>query len=182
MSESITVSNAANGIPAWVTPTRILLALTLAALATILGALFIEHVLGVKPCELCLKQRIPYYSGIPLALVAFALASRRPHARSTTLLMVLVGLVFLVGAVMGGYHSGVEWGLWAGPADCTGAIEKPAAMGDFLKQLQTVKVVRCDEVAMRILGLSLAAWNMIIAAGLAGLAFLGAALSFRRTA
>jgi disulfide bond formation protein DsbB len=182
MSESMRVSSTANGIPVWATPARIVLALTLAALATILGALFIEHVLGVKPCELCLKQRIPYYTGIPLAIVALAVASRSPHARSTTFLLVLVGLVFLAGAAMGGYHSGVEWGLWAGPADCTGSIDKPAAMGDFLKQLQTVKVVRCDEVAMRIFGLSLAAWNMVIAAGLAALAFLGAALSFRRPA
>ena len=39
-------------------------------------------------------------------------------------------------------------------------------MGDFLQQLQTTKVIRCDAVAMRIFGLSLAAWNFVIASGL----------------
>lgn len=151
------------------------------ALATVLGALFIEHVLGVKPCELCLKQRIPYYAGIPLAaVVAIAAAQGRGGLRPAAGFC-LVALVFAVGAVMGGYHAGVEWGLWAGPGDCTGAIAKPAAMTDFLKQLETVKVVRCDEVAMRILGLSLAAWNAAIATALAALALAGAARAFATT-
>jgi disulfide bond formation protein DsbB len=33
--------------------------------------------------------------------------------------------------------------------------------------LQTIKVVRCDAAALRILGLSLAGWNAVISAGLA---------------
>ncbi|MHB2169469.1 disulfide bond formation protein B [Alsobacter sp. R-9] len=144
------------------------------ATATIGGALFIEHVLGVKPCELCLTQRIPYYAGIPLALVAAGLASRRPRGLLTALVLGLLALLFLAGGVLGAYHAGVEWGFWPGPTGCTGAIAKPSGMGDFLRQLETVKVVRCDEVAMRILGLSLAAWNAVIATGLAGWAALGA--------
>jgi disulfide bond formation protein DsbB len=46
-------------------------------------------------------------------------------------------------------------------------------VNDFLKQLQTVKVVRCDAVAIRILGLSLAGWNAVISAGLFALAIMG---------
>jgi disulfide bond formation protein DsbB len=52
-------------------------------------------------------------------------------------------------------------------------------MADFLKQLETTKVVRCDAVAIRILGLSLAGWNAVISAAMAGLAFLGARRAFR---
>ena len=47
-------------------------------------------------------------------------------------------------------------------------------MADFLKQLETTKVVRCDAVAIRILGLSLAGWNAVISAVMAALALLGA--------
>ena len=43
-------------------------------------------------------------------------------------------------------------------------------MGDFLKSLDTVRVIRCDEVAMRIFGLSLAAWNAVIAGAIAAYA------------
>jgi disulfide bond formation protein DsbB len=44
-----------------------------------------------------------------------------------------------------------------------------------MKQLQTTKVVRCDAVAIRILGLSLAGWNAVISAVMAFVAGLGAA-------
>lgn len=164
------------------TPARCALVVALGGTATILGALFIEHVLGVKPCELCLKQRIPYYTGIPLAALAAFVATRRPSGGVTAALLGAVALIFTVGGGMGVYHAGVEFGLWAGPSDCTGAIGQASGMGDFLKQLQTVKVVRCDEVAIRIFGLSLAAWNVLIANGLALTAFVGALLAVRKPA
>ena len=49
-------------------------------------------------------------------------------------------------------------------------------VADFLNQLQHIKVVRCDEVQIRVLGLSLANWNVIISAALAALAGRGAML------
>lgn len=137
------------------------LLIALGALATIGGAWFIEIVLGVKPCPLCLEQRIPYYAGIPVALLSAALADRAPQAARA--LLALTALIFLIASGMGTYHAGVEFGWWKGPADCTGTVPTAASMGDFLKSLDTVRVIRCDEVAMRIFGLSLAAWNAVIA-------------------
>lgn len=141
------------------------LIIALGALATIGGAWFIEIVLGVKPCPLCLEQRIPYYAGIPVAFAAAFAAKSYP--KMSRALLALTAMIFLIGAGMGAYHTGVEEGLWKGPADCTGPIPQAAAMGDFLKSLETTRVIRCDEVAMRIFGLSLAAWNALIAGGAA---------------
>lgn len=147
------------------TPRNTALIIALGALATIGGAWFIELVLGVKPCPLCLEQRLPYYAGIPVALAAAYAAKPVPNIARA--LLALTAIIFLIGAGMGVYHSGVEEGLWKGPADCTGPIPQAAAMGDFLKSLDTVRVIRCDEVAMRIFGLSLASWNALIATGFA---------------
>jgi len=144
------------------------LLIALGALATIGGAWFIEIVLGVKPCPLCLEQRIPYYAGIPVALLSTALADRAPQAARA--LLALTALIFLIASGMGAYHAGVEFGWWKGPADCTGTVPTAASMGDFLKSLDTVRVIRCDEVAMRIFGLSLAAWNAVIAGAIAAYA------------
>ena len=47
------------------------------------------------------------------------------------------------------------------------------ALGNMLKQLQSVSVVRCDEAAWRFLGLSLAGWNVPLSLGLAVLAACG---------
>ena len=61
-----------------------------------------------------------------------------------------------------------------GPTGCTGtSMPRAADMKDFMKQLQTTRVVRCDEVALRIFGISLAGWNAIISAGMTGIALLG---------
>ncbi len=125
---------------------------------------------GYAPCELCLKERIPYYASIPLALVLAGLPLS-PLIRR--LGFATLALLFVAGATLSLYHAGVEWKLWAGPTECSGAMVAPAAVGDFLKQLNSITVVRCDEAALQVLGLSLAAWNAIVAFGLAGLAVIG---------
>jgi hypothetical protein len=89
--------------------------------------------------------------------------------------LVLLGLVFLGSAGLGAYHAGVEWGWFAGPSDCGGAVASaPGSVGDFLRDLERTRVVSCTEAAWRFMGLSLAGWNVLISLGLAGLAFAGA--------
>jgi disulfide bond formation protein DsbB len=149
-----------------ITTRRAALAIALAAAATIGGALVFEHAWGYIPCKLCLTQRNPYYIAIPLALAASVLPPKWGQAG-----LWLLALVFVVSAGLGAYHSGVEWGFWAGPSDCGGAPASGAGnMGDFLNQLQTTRVVSCTEAAWRFLGLSLAGWNVLISLALAAFA------------
>jgi disulfide bond formation protein DsbB len=144
----------------------------LIAAATIAGA-WIFQAFGIAPCELCLSERIPYYVGVPVAALTLIFALRESKA------LMLVGfillfLIFAFSAGFGIYHAGVEWHFWEGPTACTGStMTKATSMQDFLHQLQTVKVVRCDAVAIRILGLSLAGWNAVISAVLAVIAIWG---------
>ncbi len=78
------------------------------------------------------------------------------------------------GAALALYHSGVEWKLFPGPSDCAGTLAKAASTEEFLRQLQTVKPVRCDEPALFVLGLTLANWNAMISLALAAVAGVGA--------
>ena len=162
------------------TPFRIALAILLVAAATIAGA-WIFQAMGYVPCELCLKERIPYYAGIALAALALALAAT---GRKNGVAAAFVGLflLFAAGTAFGVYHSGVEFGFWPGPTDCTGPLDHAGSVNDFLKQLQTVKIVRCDVVSLRVFGVSLAVWNAAISAFLASLSALGLALTRRRPA
>ncbi|WP_395664941.1 disulfide bond formation protein B [Methylocella sp.] len=148
-------------------------ALILAVAAATLGGAWIFQALGHAPCELCLKQRIPYYAGVPLAALALALA-RAGLGGAAQAALAALALLFAGSAVFGAYHAGVEWGVWPGPSDCAGPIGRIGSTNDLLRQLQAVKVVRCDEVTLRVFGLSLAVWNALISLSLAVVAGLGA--------
>jgi disulfide bond formation protein DsbB len=139
-----------------------------AAAATIAGAWTYEW-LGYAPCELCLEERIPYYAALFLA-AATALAAQRGRAGLAQAGLAVLALLFLAGAALAFYHSGVELKWFPGPTECTGALQTAGSTEEFFRQLQTTKVVRCDEPALWVLGLSLTNWNFLISLALAGLA------------
>src|ERR1700753_3587210 len=140
------------------------------AAATIAGAWFFQLVLEILPCPMCLEQRYAYYFTIPFAaLVALAASKGAPRGVVLTGLAILV-LVALANAVFGAYHAGVEWGFWPGPTDCTGSGFDPGKAGSLLENLDKVKVIRCDEVQFRFLGISRAGYNALISLLMAAIA------------
>jgi disulfide bond formation protein DsbB len=151
------------------------LAIMAIAAATLVGAWFFQLVLEILPCPLCLEQRYAYYFAAPLAALV-ALAAGRGAPRPVLLAgLALLALAALANAGLGTYHAGVEWGLWQGPTDCTGPIGNFGSAGNLLQRLDTVKVVRCDEVQWRFLGLSLAGYNVLISLSMAAIAAWGIA-------
>ena len=149
------------------------LAITAIAAATLAGAWFMQLALDIRPCPLCLEQRYAYYLLIPLAaLTALAAVKDAPRA------VLLAGLAILAAACLGNavlatYHAGVEWHFWQGPTECTGPIGNLGSAGNLLERLDTVKVVRCDEVQWKFLGLSLAGYNVLISLLMAAIAAWG---------
>ncbi len=152
-------------------PTMLAIAALGVIVLTIAGA-FAFQAAGIAPCELCLKERLPYYYGTALGAVTVAAAARGSRPLALACFALLTAL-FLFSAGFGAYHAGVEWGFWAGPDDCTGTPAHASSSADFLHQLQTVRVVRCDAVAIRILGLSLAGWNVVVSLLIVALAVIG---------
>ena len=145
---------------------------------TIAGAWFFELVIGLKPCPMCLEQRWPYYIGVPLALAVVTASGKVPRLAVAGALAVLAALM-LWGAYMGAFHAGVEWKLWLGPQECSGAPQL-GPPGGLLERLKTVNITRCDEAAWRFLGLSLAGYNALISLALAAVAAWGAKAAFKR--
>jgi disulfide bond formation protein DsbB len=155
------------------------LAVALIAAATLAGAWFFQLVLDIVPCPLCLEQRYAYYLAVPLGLlVAWAAAKGAPRGVVIAGLVILA-LAALANAGLGAYHAGVEWKFWQGPTDCTGPM-LDLSKGGLLANLDKVKVVRCDEVQWRFLGLSLAGYNVLISLLMAAVAAWGVAGSRRR--
>ncbi len=164
-------------------PDRLLMLAVLAfviAAATILGALGFEYIGRYQPCHLCLMQRTPYYLGVPVAALAVvAILLSAPRAATATLLG-LFALLMLYGGALGVFHSGVEWGLWPGPASCTPTVGVTGA-ADMLDQLENAHPPSCTEAAWRLFGLSFAGWNVVVSAILVALSLVAARMAWRRT-
>ena len=147
---------------------------TFVALA-ILATVWILQSVGYRPCELCLTERIAFYVGAPLAALV-ALAAWRGAPAAARLGFVALALVFFANVALSGYHAGVEYHFWEGPTACTGSLSGPLNVNDMLKQIQTVQEVRCDAPALRILGVSLAGWDLVVSLALGLYAAMAATL------
>jgi disulfide bond formation protein DsbB len=147
--------------------------------AALAGAWGIELIGGIAPCPLCLTQRIPYYVGLPIALVGLWLYySGRAEADTgkktiATLAFFAFAAAMAVAAGYGIYHAGVEYGWWPGPTACAGGGEMPATVEELLSQLGQTVPVNCADVPVRILGLSLAGWNAVVTGTAMVLALIG---------
>src|SRR5467141_2582255 len=142
--------------------------------ATMLGAYYFQYVMGLRPCPLCLEQRIAFYVSIPLAIVVAIAAGRgaRPRIAAAGLGVIALAMLFNSGLAL--FHAGIEWKWWLGPQECSGPLTDLGAGGDLLSSLKEVTLVRCDEAAWRLLGLSLAGYNALISLALAAIAVWGA--------
>ncbi|HLK26439.1 MAG TPA: disulfide bond formation protein B [Caulobacteraceae bacterium] len=144
-------------------------ALALAISIVVLAGAYAFQVFGgLQPCELCHLQREVYFIAIPVA--ALALVSSRLDQLKTFApwLGAVLAIIFLGGALIAGYHAGVEWHWWPGPQACTGGAGpvSAAALGRLMRGGR-FNIPRCDEAAWRLLGISMAGWNTLISAGLA---------------
>jgi disulfide bond formation protein DsbB len=149
-------------------------AVVVLGLATIAGAWGFQLIGGYVPCKLCLEQRVPYYVGLPVALVALgaALAGAKPMVVRT--LLIVAGLIFAFGIYLGAYQAGAEWKLWAGPSDCGATGGPTQSTEDLLNQLKNIHIVSCTDASWRFLFLSFAGWNAVVSTVLVAFAIWGA--------
>ena len=147
--------------------------------ATILGAYYFQYVMGLRPCPLCLEQRIAFYVSIPLAAVVALAASRGAPRGVVTAGLSVIALAMLFKSGLALFHAGVEWKWWPGPQECSGPVTDLSTGGDLLSSLTNLTIIRCDEAAWRFLGLSLAGYDVLISLALAAIAAFGAVTAWR---
>jgi len=149
-------------------------AIALIASAAMLGAAHaFEHFAYLRPCQLCLRQREVYWAAIAMAATGLVLWNIRQNRRFLVAFNVMLALVFLTGAVVAGYHAGVEWGFWPAPAGC-GAQAVDVVNIDLSGIDERTATASCEDAAWTMLGLSMAGWNALVSMALAGISFLAA--------
>ena len=126
-------------------------------------AYFIQYILGHKPCNLCLIERIPYLSAI--IFVALIFIVKRFEKTFSGIILIF----FIFGAIVSFYHVGIEQGFFSESLVCnSGNSGADLSKEQLLKQLKNAPI-SCKEVTFRFLGLSLATINTIISIILSGI-------------
>lgn len=150
----------------------VVLALSIAVVGSALAS---QHLGGLEPCILCYYQRYPWYLVIGLMILALALP-----ARAQSVLLGIAALALVADVGIAAYHVGVEHKVFLGPAGCaSGTIDATSA--DALRaQLLGKRVVRCDQPAWSLFGISMAGYNLLAAAAVAALSAWLAAWQWRK--
>ena len=121
------------------------------------AAYFVQHILGHKPCNLCLIERIPYIFAI-IIIISLGLILKKFEK---TIIILLI-LIFITATIISFYHFGIEQGFFKESLVCN--LDSSIAnlsKEDLIKELQQQNV-SCKDVSFRIFGLSLATINTII--------------------
>ncbi len=133
---------------------RLVLLATLGSVAVLGGAYAFQHLGGMAPCKLCLWQRWPHGTAILIG-VAILMTGEAKLAWAAA-------VASLSTAVIGAYHVGVEQGWWEGPATCSASGVSGLSAQQLLDQILAAPLVRCDEIAWQLAGISMAGWNAIV--------------------
>lgn len=126
--------------------------------ALLAGAYGSQYLGGLAPCEMCYWQRYAHWTALALAIGAFLFARLPDRGRS---FVWLAALAILASGVIGGYHAGVEMGVFEGLTQCTSMVSGTSP-DELLRSVMSAPMVRCDEIQFEFLGISMAGWNAIL--------------------
>lgn len=149
------------------TPRQTNLIVFLGCLLLILIALYMQHVMGLNPCYLCITQRVFVMLTGGIALLAF-LHHRHLH---------IYGALTALSALGGSFFSGKQLWLQSLPEDQVPACGPPVEyLFDVFSFNQALGMLlrgdgNCAEVQWTFLGLSIPGWTIICFFGLAALGF-----------
>ena len=120
------------------------------------AAYFIQHILGHKPCNLCLIERLPYIFAIIIISLGLILK------KFEKAIIIFLILIFITATIISFYHFGIEQGFFKESLVCNlDSSITNLSKEDLIKELQQ-QTVSCKDVSFRIFGFSLATINTII--------------------
>ena len=124
---------------------------------SISSALVAEFFFNLQPCELCLKQRHPYYLILICLVFIFLLKnSNKIWLYSVIQFASVYGLFYSI------WHVGVENKILKGPAGCSAMLTNSENTTDLKAQILSKQVISCDEVIWSFFGISAASINTLV--------------------
>ena len=124
------------------------------SLLAISFALYVEHILGYKACKLCLYQRVPYIIAIFISFIGY-------NYFKNNKILILIVVIFLISALVSGYHYGIENNIFEEFSGCTSNSLEIVDKTELLNSLNE-NVASCKDAIFKLFGMSLAGINFIL--------------------
>ena len=133
------------------------LLLFIISLISISSALIAEYFFNLQPCELCLKQRHPYYLILVSLVFIFIIKNL-----NKVVFYLLIQLASVYGLFYSIWHVGVENKILKGPSGCSVMLKNSENASDLKAQILSKQVISCDEVIWSFFGISAASINTLV--------------------
>ncbi|MDC3177679.1 disulfide bond formation protein B [Pelagibacteraceae bacterium] len=133
------------------------LLLFIISLISISSALIAEYFFNLQPCELCLKQRHPYYLILVSLVFIFIIKNL-----NKVVFYLLIQLASVYGLFYSIWHVGVENKILKGPSGCSVMLTNSESASDLKAQILSKQVISCDEVIWSFFGISAASINTLV--------------------
>ena len=131
-------------------------AILIFSILALTAAYFVQHILGHKPCNLCLIERVPYISAI--IIISLSLIFKKFEK----LVLILLSLIFFFATIISFYHFSIEQGFVTESVVCdvknsTINLSKENLLDELQKN-----TISCKDANFKIFGFSLATINTVI--------------------
>lgn len=138
---------------------KILLGFSFICVGILITAYIMEHFFGILPCQMCLYERNIFMAVGLISFLGFFLIPARFHS----LTLIILGFVFMGGAIFASYHVAIQQHWVALPAFCaSNDFSAMDSVESLREQMLKTPLVRCDQVTWSLFGLSLAAYNALL--------------------
>ena len=138
----------------------------IASTLILLVVYFLEYVLGMKPCEMCINERYPYFILILLSLVflVFRKTSDKNQIKSSKIIKYLSLLVIFGALIYSFIHVGTERGFIEGFSGCSASLSNIDNAESLLLALEEAPLIRCDDPVLLFNFISIAESNFVVLA------------------
>lgn len=135
--------------------------LFLSAFIPLAAAYISQYGFGLKPCELCIIQRIPFFIilGLTAAYIIFQITFRLSQ-KFLSCLLGACALAYIANIGVAFFHVGVEFKWWH-YGECSAEFAKDSFEA-FKASILAAKAVRCDEPQFMLFGISMAGYNFLL--------------------
>lgn len=140
---------------------RFILLVSVTSLIIAYGA---EYIFGIKPCILCIYERIPYMV-VAVLSIASLLFKRN--------LLPLIIVIFIASSALAFYHVGVERHIFEATYACTNKLQPVTNIEELRKQLEDNPRPSCADPEFSFLSISFAGWNLLLSVFMGFISIMG---------